>query len=117
MNIAMAAVDPSECFTCMCKDGPTNTRFHVPGGELLYSSQRDVCFPYLYKVSTHTLVHKLEFLTTILVHIVDTSVDAHIEHAKFANTLLVPLGPHILMKKYSNCFFLDKIQLLTIFYF
>ena len=113
----MAAVDPSERFTCMREDGPTNTRFHVPGGELLYSSQRDARFPYLYKVSTHTLVHKPEFLTTILVHVVDTSVDARIERAKFANTLSVPLGPNIFMKKYGNCFFLDKIQLLTIFYF
>ena len=75
------------------------------GGELLYSSQRDACFPYLYKVSTHMLIHKPEFLTTILVHIVDTSVDACIECAKFTNTLLVPLGPNILMKKYGNCFF------------
>ena len=75
----------------------------------MYSSQRDARFPYLYKVSTHTLMHKPEFLTTILVHVVDTSVDACIEHAKFANTLSVPLGPNILMKKYGNCFFLDKI--------
>ena len=108
-NIAMAAVDPTEHFTCMCKDGPTDTRFHVPGGELLYSSQRGARFPYLHKVSTRTLVHKPEFLTTILVHVVDTSVDARIERAKFTNTLSVPLGPNILMKKYGNCFILDKI--------
>jgi len=98
----MAAVDPPDPFICMCEDGLIDTRFHVPGGELQYSSLRDACFPYLYKVPMHTLVHNPKYLTKIIVHVVDTSIDARIEHAKFANTLSVPLGPNILMKKYGN---------------
>ena len=113
----MAAVDPPDPFICMREDGPIDARFRVPGGELQYSSQRDARLPYLYKVATHTLVHNPKFLTTIIVHVVDTSVDARIERAKFANTLSVPLGPNILMKKYGNWIFLINTQRLTIIYY
>jgi len=110
----MAAVDPPDPFICMREDGPIDTRFRVAGGELLHSRQRDARFPYLYKVPTHTLVHDPKYLTKIIVHVVDTSVDARIERAKFANTLSVPLGPNILMKKYGNWIFLNNTQPLTI---
>lgn len=101
----MAAIHPSNCSTHMHKDGPTNPRFHVAGGKLLYSPHRDTHFPYLYTVPTHELVHSPKYLTKILVHVVDTSVDARVDRAKFANTLSVPLGPNVLMEKYGNWVF------------
>ena len=101
----MAAIDPPNRSTHMHKDGPTDPCFHVAGGKLLYSPHRDARFPYLYTVLTHELVHSPKYLTNILVHVVDTLVDARIDHAKFANTLSVPLGPNVLMEKYGKWVF------------
>jgi len=85
----------------MDRNGPSDTRYRVPGGSLLYSPHRDARFPYLYAVPTHELVHSPEYITKILVHVVDTSDDARVARAKFEKTLSVPLGPNGLMKKYG----------------
>jgi len=77
----------------MSEDGPTDRRFQILCGTLQYSAQRDVRFPYIYKLSTHALVHSPEHIKTILIHVVDTSFDARVARAKFVNTLSVPLGP------------------------
>ena len=59
-------------------------------------------FSYLYTVPTHKLVYSPKYVMKILVHIINTSVDAHINYTKFANTLLVLLGPNVLMEKYGK---------------
>lgn len=85
----------------MSQEGPSDLRFRIPGGFLQYHPQRDARFPYLYRIPTHALVHSPDYFTTILIHIVDTSVDARITHARFLETLSVPLGPNTLMDGYG----------------
>jgi hypothetical protein len=92
---------PMDRFLCMTKDGPTDGRFRIPGGTLLYNAERDVRFPYIYKLDTHALVHSTEYIKTILIHVVDTSINARETRAKFAHTLSVPLGPDAVMNKYG----------------
>ena len=85
----------------MIKDGPTDHRFKIHGGTLLYNTERDAHFPYIYKVDTHALVHSTEYIKTILIHIVDTSINARMTRATFAQTLSVPLGPDAVMNEYG----------------
>lgn len=85
---------PRDRSECMRRDGPIDRRFQVPGGILLYKPERDSRFPYIYKIPTHALVHTPEYIKTILIHVVDTSIKARIERAKFEKTLSVPLGPN-----------------------
>lgn len=85
----------------MRQDGPSDRRFHITGGILLCHPQRDAHFPYLYRVSTHALVHSPNFFKTILVRVVDTSVDARSRCGQFNDTLSVPLGPNSLMSQYG----------------
>lgn len=92
---------PIDRTLCMTKEGPTDGRFHIPGGTLQYNAQRDARFPYIYKLATHALVHSPEQVKTILIHIVDTSIDARVTRAKFAKTLSVPLGPDANMNNYG----------------
>ena len=98
----MPACYPTDCVSCMRKDGPSDRRFRVDGGTLLYNSRRDARFPYLYRVPTHSQVHSPEYIKKILIHIVDTADDARIARAKFDKTLSVPLGPNALMEKYGS---------------
>ena len=86
----------------MNKDGPSNTGFQLQGGDLQYLPTQDYCFPYIYSLPSHTLVHSSEYVEKILVYIVDTSYEAHIKQAKFDHTLSVSLGPNSLMKEYGN---------------
>jgi hypothetical protein len=91
---------PRDHSTLMSKEGPVDPRFHIPGGTLLYNPEQDGRFPYLYKISTHALVHSPEYIKTILIHIVDTSTEQRKARAKYEKTLSVPLGPDANM---DNC--------------
>jgi hypothetical protein len=86
----------------MNKNGPADPRFRIPCGKLLYNPKRDARFPYIYEISTHMQVHSPQHITKILIHIVDTSVEARMARAKFEKTLSVPLGPNALMEKYGQ---------------
>lgn len=97
----MPAFYPTDFSACMNRDGSSDPRYRVSGGTLLYSPNRDARFSYLYTVPTHALVHSPEYITKILVHIVDTSIDARVAGAKFEKTLSVPLGPDALMVTYG----------------
>jgi hypothetical protein len=92
---------PTDRTSCMTKEGPKDHRFQIPGGTLQYNTERDARFPYIYKLTTHALVHSPEYFKTILIHIVDTSTDARVKHAKFVKTLSVPLGPNSIMNNYG----------------
>jgi hypothetical protein len=85
---------PNDRSTCMLKDGPVDPRFQIPGGTLQYNPERDARFPYIYKIPTHVLVHSPEYFKTILLHVVDTSMEAREARAKYEKTLSVPLGPN-----------------------
>jgi hypothetical protein len=98
----MPALYPADLSACMHQEGPSDHRFRIPEGVLLYHPQRDIRFPYLYRISTHALVHSPNHFKTILIRIVDTSVKARIHSAQFDNTLSVPLGPNSLMKEYGT---------------
>jgi hypothetical protein len=100
----MPASYPADILTCMSQEGPSDPRFRVPEGVLQYHPQRDARFPYLYCISTHALVHSPDHFKTILIRIVDTSVEARIRCAQFDNSLSVPLGPNSLMNKYGTLF-------------
>ena len=86
----------------MSQEGPSNPRFCVTEGVLQYHARRDARFPYLYCISTHALVHSPDHFKTILIRIVNTSVEAQIRCAQFDNSLSVPLGPNSLMNKYGT---------------
>ena len=85
---------PKDRSLCMRMEGPIDPRFQVPSGTLLYIPERDARFPYIYEIPTHALVHSPKYIKTILIHIVDTSLDARITCATFEKTLSVPLGPN-----------------------
>ena len=108
---AMPASYPIDRSSCMSKDGPADPRFRIPGGVLQYNSKRDARFPYIYRISTHALVHSPDHIKTILIRVVDTSTEARIRCAEFDKTLSVPLGPNALMKEYGT---LIDILLVTI---
>ena len=93
---------PKDRTTCMLKDGPIDPRFQVPGGTLRYKPERDSRFPYIYEIPTHALVHSPEYMKTILIHVVDTSIEARKACAKYEFTLTVPLGPNANMEKYGT---------------
>lgn len=97
----MPARYPTDRSACMKKDGPDDRRYRVPGGILQFRAHRDARFPYLYEVPTHALVHSPEYIIKILVHVVDTSINARITRAEFEDTLSVPLGPNYLMTDYG----------------
>ena len=89
----------------MMKDGPTDHRFQIPGGILQYNPERDVHFPYIYEITTHALVHSPNYIKTILIHVVDTAIDARVKRANFEKTLSVPLGPNAIMDNYGEFMF------------
>jgi hypothetical protein len=107
----MPACYPTDLSAYMSPEGPSDPRFRIPGGTLLYHPQRDARFPYLYRISTHALVHSPDHFKMILIHIVDTSVDARIRCAQFDEILSVPLGPNALMNDYGT---LTNILIATI---
>jgi hypothetical protein len=93
---------PIDRDTFMNKDGPSDPRFRVAGGILQYLPTRDSRFPYLYSLPTHALVHSPQYITKILIHIVNTSREDRMERAKFDHSLSVPLGPNSLMMEYGK---------------
>ena len=101
---AMPSHYPPDRSACMRKDGPSDQRYRIAGGKLLYSQHRDVRFPHLYELPTHALVHSRDFIKNILVHVVDTTVDARVIRAEFVDSLSVPLGPNELMETYGILF-------------
>jgi hypothetical protein len=98
----MAASSPTNTSLCMSQQGPSDSRFQIPGGALLYHPQRDARFPYLYRISSHALVPSNVRFNTILIRIVDTSMDARTRSAQFNETLSVPLGPDAQMDNYGT---------------
>jgi hypothetical protein len=108
----MPASYPTDRSACMSQEGPSDPRFHIPGGILQYHPQRDARCPYLYRISTHALVHSPDQFKTILIHIVDTSPEARIRRAQFDEKLSVPLGPNALMDEYGT---LSNIPIATDF--
>ena len=98
----MSATYPPDLSTCMSKEGPSDGRFCIPEGILLYHPQRDARFPYIYQISTHALVHSPDHFKTILIRIVDTSIKARVDCARFHEKLSVPLGPNTLMNEYGT---------------
>ena len=77
----------------MRKEGPVDRCFHILSGRLQYNPEWDARFPYIYEIPTHALVHSLKYITTILIHVVDTSLDPHVKCAKFGKSLSILLGP------------------------
>src|SRR5882762_4587632 len=94
------ATSPAIDSSCMFEDGPIDERFQIPGGALKYHPKRDARLPYIYEINTHALVHSHKHITTILIHVVNTSIEARIAHAKYVKTLLIPLGPNVTMDNY-----------------
>lgn len=91
---------PQDSLAYMNVDGPRDGRFRISNGTLIYNDKRDARFPYIYEIQTHAQVHS-PLIEKILIYVVDTSEEARIRHAKFANTLSVPLGPDYLMEEYG----------------
>jgi hypothetical protein len=86
----------------MTNEGPADRRFRVLGGILNYNANRDERFPYIYQITSHALVHAPDLFRTILIHIVDASVEARVARANFEKSLSVPLGPDALMNNYGQ---------------
>jgi hypothetical protein len=97
----MPVTYPPDRSACMSKEGPSDHRFRIPEGVLLYHPLRDARFPYLYRISTHALVHSPNHITAILIRVVDTSINARVNCAQLDKTLSVPLGPNALMQEYG----------------
>jgi hypothetical protein len=107
-HIVMPATYPMDRSDFMSPEGPSDTRFRIQEGVLLYHPKRDARFPYIYRISSHALVHSPAHIRIILIRVVDTSIDARISRAQFDKTLSLPLGPNALMEEYgtsldSNC--------------
>lgn len=100
---------PRDRSSCMSENGPKDPRFQISGGTLRYNPERDALFPYVYKISTHALVHSHKYIKNILIHVVDTSIDARIKRAEFEKTLSVPLGPNGNMNNYGQFAVLNLI--------
>jgi len=98
----MSASYPVDCSTYMSREGPADARFRILGGVLLYHPKRDGRFPYLYRIPTHALVHSPDHFKIILIHVVNTSVEARIHCAEFDQSLSVPLGPNAVMDEYGT---------------
>lgn len=90
--------------------------FQIPGGTLLYNPERDARFPYIYEIPTHALVHSPEYIKKILIHVVDTSIEAHVACATFEKTLSVPLGPNANMDTHGQFANLIPFGLLSFFF-
>lgn len=99
-NMSLMPTYPRDRATCMSEEGPRDPQFRVPGGTLLYKPERDTRFPYIYEIPTHTLVHSPKYIKRILIHVVDTSIDARKACANYESKLSVPLGPNNYME---NC--------------
>ena len=97
----MVPTYPKDRTTCMLKDSPIDPRFQVPRGTLRNKPERDSRFPYIYEIPTHALVHSPKYIKTILIHVVDTSIDARKVRAKDESTLTVPLGPNAYMENHG----------------
>jgi len=108
----MPATFPKDHSACMRLEGPADPRYRIPQGELLYNAERDARFPYIYRIPTHLLVHLPELMKQILIHIVDTSLEARIDRARWHKTLTIPLGPDKLMEKYGMSFFSSHLRCL-----
>jgi hypothetical protein len=91
---------PRDRSMCMQKDGPIDSRFRVPGGTLRYNPEHDSRFPYIYEILTHALVHSPEHIRTILIHVVNTSIDDRKTCAEYEKMLSVPL-PNANMDNYG----------------
>lgn len=102
--IVMPVTYPPDRSACMSREGPSDHRFRIAGGVLLYHPKRDARFPYLYRISTHALVHSPDLIKTILIRVVDTSIKARVDCAQFDKKLSVPLGPNALMHDYGMLF-------------
>ena len=92
---------PSQRSSYMNEEGPTDPRFRIPNGKLLYNATRNARLPYIYEISTHILVHSPQHIKKILIHVVDPSEKARMAHANLESSLVVPLGPNKLMAKYG----------------
>jgi len=106
----MPATFPKDHSACMQPEGPANPQYRIPQGKLLYNAEREVCFPYIYRIPTHLLVHLPELMKQILIHVVDTSLEARINRAQWHKTLTIPLGPDKVMEKYGTSFFSSHLQ-------
>ena len=98
----MSANYPRDRIACRNKDGPTDPRFRIPGGTLIYKQYHDARFPYLYTILMHALVHLPKYIKEILIHIIDTLVDDRKACANFGKRLSIPLGLNVLMEKYGE---------------
>ena len=92
---------PVDCLTFMSKEGPPDPRFCILEDELVYHTQHNAHFPYLYCILTHALVHLPDHFKLILICVINTSVEARISCTQFDKGLSVPLGPNTLMDKYG----------------
>ena len=108
----MPATFPKDRSACMRPEGPADPWYRILQGELLYNAECDARFPYIYCIPTHPLVHSLELMKQILIHIVDTSLEAWIDRVWWHKTLTVPLSPDKLMEKYGTSFFSSHLQCL-----
>ena len=91
---------PKDRTKTMREDGSIDPRYKIAGGTLLYNPERDARLPCLYSFNAHSQVHDKR-LSKILIHIVNTSIKARVERAKFHKTLEVPLGLNALMDSYG----------------
>ena len=89
-HIVMPATYPTDRSDFMSPEGPSDTRFRIQEGVLLYHPKRDARFPYIYRISSHALVHSPAHIRIILIRVVDTSIDARISRAQFDKTLSLP---------------------------
>lgn len=98
--IAVESVErysPMDCTSlalpCMQLE-PSDKRFVVPGGTLLYHPNRDDRHPYMYTVENHPLDTRVErFKGRMIVFIQDTSKDAIDRLRAFESELRIPVGP------------------------
>lgn len=87
---------PEKFGSPMLESGP-ESRLTVPEGELLFSSNRDGRFPYLYEVKSHPKVRNTNIIKRIIVYVQDTSKEALEALWDFEEMLRVPLGPDAAM--------------------
>jgi hypothetical protein len=89
----MSSLYPRNRDHCMNCYGPDNPALVVAEGTLIFDSNRDGRFPYLFEVQAHPLVHDLNAVKKIIVYIQDTSPEALKRQFSFEENLYIPLGP------------------------
>lgn len=99
----MANIYPNTRIAVHNNQTPTDKRWCVKHGTLVYCQNRDIRFPLVWEVKDHTMTHGQSVMKNWVI-IVDTSSEARRKNAEFEESLKTPLGPDLYMKDFGTSY-------------